>query len=167
MADPQAAQKLSHVVAAGFPGDVMETDAAFNRLMEGDGAAIPDLVVVDGTINALQEMDHGASVILHSAPLSSGNSGGPLVDFCGRLLGVNTFVREGPLRTLNFALAVPTLAGFLSGTPVTATPETGACDPRVSPPPFAPPDAAGGDAAQNADTAPVLPELPALAPSPP
>lgn len=132
LADPTASMKLHHVVTAGFPGDVMETDQDFQALMQGDLAAMPDLVVVDGTVNAEQEMMDGVEVLVHSAPLAQGNSGGPLVDFCGRVVGVNTFVRQGPLRTLNFALAARDLGEFLAGTPAATTPDRAACIPRVA-----------------------------------
>lgn len=132
LGDPATSMKLHHVVTAGFPGDVMETDASFGALMQGDLAAMPDLVVVDGTVNAEQQMTAGAGVLVHSAPLSQGNSGGPLVDFCGRVVGVNTFVRQGPLRTLNFALAAEDLSRFLADTPAAATPDRADCRPSVS-----------------------------------
>ena len=151
-ANPSASQKLHHIVAAGFPGDVMETDAAFNKLLQGDASAIPDLVVVDGTINAKQEMPHDAQVLVHSAPLSSGNSGGPLVDFCGRVLGVNTFVRQGPMRTLNFAISTETLAHFLEGTSVQVAIQTSDCTPQVLPQTPTP---------LTASTTPAVPDAPA------
>ncbi|WP_444461330.1 S1 family peptidase [Rhodobacter capsulatus] len=133
LADPAASLKLNHVVAAGFPGDVMETDAAYEALLRGDGAAMPGLVVVDGTVNAEQPLQGATETLLHSAPLAQGNSGGPLVDFCGRVLGVNTFVRQGPLRTLNFALSAAGLAEFLAGTPAAVTPDRASCQPTVAP----------------------------------
>ncbi|ETD02716.1 trypsin-like peptidase domain-containing protein [Rhodobacter capsulatus] len=133
LADPAASLKLNHVVAAGFPGDVMETDAAYEALLRGDGAAMPGLVVVDGTVNAEQPLQGATETLLHSAPLAQGNSGGPLVDFCGRVLGVNTFVRQGPLRTLNFALSAAGLAEFLAGTPAAVTPDRASCQPMVAP----------------------------------
>lgn len=160
LADPAGSMKLHHVVTAGFPGDVMETDQDFQALMQGDLAAIPDLVVVDGTVNAEQEMMEGVEVVVHSAPLAQGNSGGPLVDFCGRVIGVNTFVRQGPLRTLNFALAAEDLGEFLAGTPAAVTPDRADCSPRVAYDGAAAPTAPTGDtaAADPAEAAPAGPE---------
>lgn len=166
LADPAGSMKLHHVVTAGFPGDVMETDQDFQALMQGDLAAMPDLVVVDGTVNAEQQMMEGVEVLVHSAPLAQGNSGGPLVDFCGRVVGVNTFVRQGPLRTLNFALAAGDLAEFLAGTPAAVTPDSADCSPRVAYDGAAAPTAPAGDvaampeaaAADAAETAPAAPE---------
>ncbi|MFD2855220.1 trypsin-like peptidase domain-containing protein [Seohaeicola zhoushanensis] len=96
---PSAPLTLTNVVAAGYPGDVLETDAAFAALKAGDLAAVPGLTVTDGIVNTEQQLAPGTHVLMHSAALSSGNSGGPLVDMCGRLVGVNTFVRQGACRT--------------------------------------------------------------------
>lgn len=146
LAVPEGSIKLSHVVTAGFPGDVMETDSGFNALLAGDLTAIPDLAVMDGSISAEQELMPGRRVLIHSAPLAEGNSGGPLVDFCGRVVGVNTFVRQGPLRVLNFALASSGLAEFLADTPAAVTPETGRCTPELRPEAPPPPAEATADA---------------------
>lgn len=130
--------RLQSVIAAGFPGDVLETDAVFAALQAGDPTATPDLTVTDGVVNAEQSLSDANRVLLHSAPISQGNSGGPLVDLCGRVVGVNTFVRRGNVRTLNFALATDDLIGFLDGTGVTPDVVTQPCRPSVarpSPPP--------------------------------
>jgi len=127
---PDQSLKLSAVVAAGYPGDVLETDAAFAALLQG-AAAVPSLIVTDGVVNTEQDLTPSTHVLVHSAPIASGNSGGPLVDLCGRVVGVNTFVRTGPMRTLNFALAVETLMPFLNEAGVTPQSATGACAPVV------------------------------------
>lgn len=125
---------LTNVVAAGFPGDVLETDTQFTALMQGDLSAVPGLSVTDGAIITEQALAAGTNVLVHSAPLSNGNSGGPLVDYCGRVVGINTFVRRGDLRTLNFALASEDLLTFLQGTPAAPSVATEACTPEVTRP---------------------------------
>lgn len=122
---------LTNVVAAGFPGDVLETDTQFTALMQGDLSAVPSLSVTDGAIITEQALAEGTNVLVHSAPLSNGNSGGPLVDYCGRVVGINTFVRRGDLRTLNFALASEDLLVFLEGTPAAPSVVEEACRPQV------------------------------------
>lgn len=37
--------------------------------------------------------------VLHDAEISQGNSGGPLLDGCGRVLGINTFTSVGDTTT--------------------------------------------------------------------
>jgi len=55
-----------------------------------------------------------ASVIQTQTPISPGNSGGPLLDGGGRMIGVNSFVNAGPsAQGLNFAVAVSEVEHFL------------------------------------------------------
>jgi S1-C subfamily serine protease len=55
-----------------------------------------------------------ASVIQTQTPISPGNSGGPLLDGNGRLVGVNSFVTSGQsAQGLNFAVAVSEVERFL------------------------------------------------------
>ncbi len=113
---PATSLKLTNVIAAGYPGDVLELDVSFAALKSGDMGAVPELTVTDGTVNTQQQIGPDTHVLMHSAPLSSGNSGGPLVDMCGRVVGVNTFVRKGTLQNRSFALSSADLLAFLQGT---------------------------------------------------
>ena len=128
---PTGSLKLTNVIAAGYPGDVLAVDADFEALAAGDGRAMPDLTVTDGTINTEQEMGGRTHVLMHSAPLSGGNSGGPLVDMCGRLVGVNTFVRKGPMQNRGFALSSGDLLAFLDGTDAAPAVTSEVCAPIV------------------------------------
>ena len=55
---------------------------------------------------------HKANVLQHQIPISPGNSGGPLLDNFGKLIGVNTFFSvEG--QNLNFAVEINDIIEFL------------------------------------------------------
>ncbi len=53
--------------------------------------------------------------ILHDAAIGRGNSGGPLVDGCGRIVGINSFlsISEGIDSTFAFAISASEVAAFL------------------------------------------------------
>lgn len=59
--------------------------------------------------------------ILHTAPIARGNSGGPLLDNCGRVVGVNSFGTEsqGTDAEFFFAVSVRELLPFLRANGIT------------------------------------------------
>ncbi len=134
--------RLQSVIAAGYPGDVLQTDRQFAALQAGDARAVPELTVTDGSVNTEQQLGAGTNALVHSATISTGNSGGPLIDMCGRLVGVNTFVVQGPLRNLNVALAAEDLLTFLSGEGAGSNVVTAPCTPLVQRPVPPPPQVA-------------------------
>ncbi len=63
----------------------------------------------EGIVSAIRDDPlHKTAVIQTSAPISPGNSGGPLLDEYGEVVGVNTFVRTDG-QNINFAIAVPAI----------------------------------------------------------
>lgn len=151
--------RLQSVIAAGYPGDLLQSDANFQQLRNGDRSAVPELAVTDGTISAEQNFNERARVVVHSAPISTGNSGGPLIDMCGRLVGVNTFVRKGALRNLNFALSAGDLTRFLADTGALPQVVTQSCAPQIQRP-----TAPAPAVAQATGVDAPLPQLPPLKP---
>ncbi|MGU3496678.1 serine protease [Xanthobacteraceae bacterium A53D] len=158
-----SAERLDSVVAAGFPSFVISTDPSFiAAFRDGDTRRISDLqlALTRGEITTQQAGAGGVMVIAHSATISPGNSGGPLVDACGRVVGVNTYVRtdaENSLR-LNYALSAKDAVAFLKRHGFTANVETTPCVPpaaATAPPNSAPPPAAA---------APAAPAIPPAAP---
>jgi len=73
-----------------------------------------------GHVNAIRDVykwqgdgdRHRANVVQHQIPISPGNSGGPLLDNFGKLIGVNTFFRVDG-QNLNFAVEINDIIEFL------------------------------------------------------
>jgi hypothetical protein len=181
------ASRLDPVIAAGFPQAIMQTDANFQALLDGNIQSIPELAVTDGLVSAVQSLPSGLIVMPHTAAISRGNSGGPLVDRCGRVVGVNTFgffnAEQG--ERVSYAQKVESLLAFLAANGVTVAEVTGACTPAAvapggagalsapaAPPPAAPanpatPPPAGGTPPAAAPSRPVVPpNAPPAGPSP-
>ncbi len=125
------AKKLQEVIAAGFPGLLNETDEDIQRLASGDLQSMPEPSVTTGSITA-QQAPRGAPVLAHTATISSGSSGGPLVDECGRVVGMNTFVRSRKQDggRMNYALGTPSLTNFLKQQNVDAKISQATCAPK-------------------------------------
>lgn len=99
----------AEVAAIGFPG-------AADRSPRAADALTPSTIT--GVVARLiKDQAHGDErVVQHSASLNPGNSGGPLVDRCGRVVGVNTFYVSEGLDTnggLNYSVFSAELIDFL------------------------------------------------------
>ncbi len=93
------------VIAAGFPLSTM--------LQNG-------LNVTTGNLSALSGREGDRRFIQFTAPAQHGNSGGPLMDRSGRLLGlVEAGMDATVAQNVNFAVAAPTIESFLDENGVT------------------------------------------------
>ena len=106
--------KLDKVFAAGFPGSVIESDEDFINLIQTDEFSVPDLVITDGTVSSHQKVFGEVLAFVHTAQISGGNSGGPLVNQCGDVMGMNTFINSSTDGVRNFSLISSELLRFLS-----------------------------------------------------
>lgn len=72
----------------------------------------------DGMITYSNRELDGVQYVQHDAPISSGNSGGPLINKFGEVIGINTWtVRDS--QNLNFAIHVSELDNLTYGDPLT------------------------------------------------
>ncbi len=82
--------KRADVTAAGYPGYEVVQDRE-------RGSDTPELILTSGRVKVVRNVrEFNTVVIEHMAEIAQGNSGGPLVDACGYVAGVNTFVASAP-----------------------------------------------------------------------
>lgn len=105
--------RLRNVIAAGFPGAVIDSYGSIDDMITGDALDLPQLVLTAGMISSDAENQNGVQIISHTAQISHGNSGGPLVDSCGAVIGVNTYIYSDSGGVRMFAIGQKTLKEFL------------------------------------------------------
>ena len=104
------------VISVGYP---MNVDRA-QGLSAGDIFRAQPPVKASGSL-AGRRPSREFDTLLHTAPIARGNSGGPLLDPCGRVIGVNSFGAEsgGADAEFYFAISTRELLPFLRANDIT------------------------------------------------
>ena len=162
------ADKLLDVVAAGYPASVVQVEQGMQELQQGRLGTPPELVLTRGSISTIQRLETGLIVMPHSADISPGNSGGPLVDTCGRVVGINTFVSFATqvADRVKYAQKTDSVMPWLRQQNLAVTLREEACQPVVPGLPAQPP-ASSSPAPQPTPSTPAAPATPATPASPP
>jgi S1-C subfamily serine protease len=89
------------VIALGYPGNVDLATA------QSSADYIHPLAPIrsEGVFSGRRALS-GTQVLLHTAGIARGNSGGPLLDRCGRVVGVNSALTQGENGDASFAFAI-------------------------------------------------------------
>lgn len=146
----------SAVTALGYPGNV---DLATAR--SAADYITPLAPIRSGGVFSGRRQMSGVDVLLHTAAIARGNSGGPLLDPCGRVVGVNSAITRGEDgdSSFGFAIADSELTAFLIaakqpyaavGTPCTSITEMDKIDREAAAQALAEADAARGEATRKA-----------------
>lgn len=107
------ALRTERVSAWGFPGYISEIDPKLGAMAQGNFDVTPEVVYSEGVVSVV--LDTQPPAILHTASLSQGNSGGPLITPQGVVVGINTFIRQADqsYSQTNIALPGADLAAFM------------------------------------------------------
>ncbi len=117
LGDSNALQIGDRVHILGFPGIVLTHELL-------NASAKMEASVTNGAVSGFKQDRAGQPVIQTDAPAAWGNSGGPVVDDAGRVVGVLTFVtlaagaEGGIVQGFNFVIPSQAVRAFLEGTGV-------------------------------------------------
>lgn len=122
--------QLEPVTALGFPAT---TDTIFDRIQESVSATTGQVTAFNtGPVSELGPID----LILHTATLNPGNSGGPLFNACGDLVAINT-LKGDPSRSSNVFVgsSISEVVPFLLASGVKPAIADSVCAPPSTTPP--------------------------------
>jgi S1-C subfamily serine protease len=125
--------RLKNVTAAGFPGAVTSTE----QLTSPEN--LPEANFTSGIVTSHQnQKPDGVGTIIHTAQIGHGNSGGPLIDEGGCVVGVNSWLSfDGDdsrnYQTYNQSIDADELRKFLNGNGIAFSSAESQCSPAPQP----------------------------------
>ncbi|MBQ4133235.1 MAG: trypsin-like peptidase domain-containing protein [Desulfovibrionaceae bacterium] len=107
-------KRTDRVSAWGYPALITMADPKLAALLQGDETAAPEIVYSEGVVSMI--VDDSPQLIVHTAEISQGNSGGPSMDKNGRVIGINTLIKpdQESNRQANFCIGSRDVLGFLA-----------------------------------------------------
>lgn len=105
LADSDSTVETQNVYALGFPGVASD-------VQDDEVYTVEDVTITNGTVGKFQNIDN-IPYILHNAQLGFGNSGGPLVNSNGEVIGVNTLSYSDGSGNYYSSIAINEIAGIL------------------------------------------------------
>jgi serine protease Do len=109
LGDSDKIQLQDHITVFGYPG-AADTDVLDNK-------SALEASITDGKVSAKKNAQDGAPVLQVSAPSTHGNSGGPVVNDKGELIGMLTFrgdtVNGQEVQGFNFVIPSSTMKEFI------------------------------------------------------
>ncbi|MDR1875727.1 MAG: serine protease [Synergistaceae bacterium] len=120
-------KRMDMVSAWGYPAMVTRLDRSTRPIVrDGDtrGLTPAPVVYTEGTVSTIVNNGFG-STIIHSANVTGGNSGGPLVNSRGEVVGINTwrYMEQNEGASLNLSIMANDVVAFLRSSGI---------EPRIS-----------------------------------
>ncbi len=146
LADSASLVETQNIYALGFPGVTA-------NIQDDQVYTVDDVTITNGIVGKFQDISN-INFVLHNAQLGHGNSGGPLVNSNGEVVGVNTLFYGDESGTYYSSIAINEIAEVLDALGIQYT-SSNTAEPEPEPVPEIKNDTKTED---NTDTTQELPE---------